>query len=336
MSGRVARWLLSLAPRGPVRGPRLTIVRHHRVYAEGERPLYRLGVSERVLEAQLGTLRAAGLSPLTVSEGLARLGEGGRGHWVALTFDDGYADNVERALPLLRKAGARATFYLTAGLMERRRAPWWDVLAHALEHATRPAFEVEGPGGTRVALEAGSPAGRRAALKALLPALRARPADRDAALERLRAAAGVSAPAPCELASWSQAARLRESGMEVGAHTLTHPHLSLLTPAEQRLEIHGSVALVADRLGTLPSGFAFPGGDYDPASVAAVRAARVSHAVTTRAGDVTPGADPWTLARRGLSEGACLGPRGRFSRSMALAELRGAFDGLRGTGGEAA
>lgn len=326
----MARWMLSLLPRGPVRGPRLTIVRHHRVYSEPEKPLYRLGVSERVMEAQLAMLKSAGLSPLTVSEGLSRLAENTRGHWVAMTFDDGYADNISRALPLLRKFGARATFYLTSGLIERRRAAWWDVLAHALETSARPELDWAVANGERVALETGSEAGRRAALRALLPGMRSRPETRDAALARLRQDLGVTAPAPCEFATWAEAARLREAGMEIGAHTLTHPHLSLLTPAEQRLEIHGSAALIAERLGIVPSGFAYPGGDYDPASVAAVRATHATHAVTTRLGDPVPGADPWTLPRRGLSEGACLGPGGGFSRSLAMAELHGAFDRLRG------
>jgi peptidoglycan/xylan/chitin deacetylase (PgdA/CDA1 family) len=326
----MARWLLSLLPRGPRRGSRLTIVRHHRVYAEGERPLYRLGVSAGVLELQLALFKSAGLSPLTVSEGLSRLAESRSGHWLALTFDDGYADNVERALPLLRKTGARATFYLTSGLIERRLPAWWDVLAHALENAVRPSVAWTAANGEILTLSLGSPAGRQAALRALLPGLRARPEHRDAALERLRQATGAAGSAPCEFATWAQAARLREAGMEIGAHTLTHPHLSLLTPAEQRLEIHGSAALITDRIGVVPSGFAYPGGDFDPASISAVRATRMTHAVTTRTGDPGPGADPWTLPRRGLSEGACLGPAGRFSRRMALAELSGTFDSLRG------
>ncbi|MEO5616412.1 MAG: polysaccharide deacetylase family protein, partial [Candidatus Eisenbacteria bacterium] len=201
MSGRTARWLLSLLPGGPVKGPRLTIVRHHRVYADGDQPLYRLGVAARVLEAQLALFKSAGLSPLTVSEGLSRLAENTRGHWLALSFDDGYADNVERALPLLRKAGARATFYLTAGLMERRRPAWWDVLAHALARATRSRLDWTAANGESVPLELESPAGRRAALRALLPGLRARPETRDAALERLREGTGAPGSAPCEFAT---------------------------------------------------------------------------------------------------------------------------------------
>jgi peptidoglycan/xylan/chitin deacetylase (PgdA/CDA1 family) len=330
MSGRTARWLMSLAIRDgrAASEPRLTIVRHHRVYAEGERPLYRLGVSERVLAAQVAMLRELGLGPVTVSEGLRRLAEGRPGHWVAMTFDDGYADNVERALPILAGAGARATFYLTAGLIEERRAPWWDELAHALARSTRPRLAWRDEA-LDLDLELSDHASRRRALARLLPSLRAEPRRQAARLQSLKQALDVSSDAPCELATWDQAARLAEAGMEVGAHTLTHPFLDRLNAAEQAREIRGSVERIEARLGTRPVGFAYPGGAYDADSIAAVRDAGLAHAVTTRAGDNRAGAAPFELARRGFDEGMCLGPGGRFSRRLARAELDGAFDGLR-------
>src|SRR6185369_1629559 len=105
VSGRALRWLWSLArfPRGSERqrpgGCRLTIVRHHRVYADDERPLYRLGVSESVFAAQLDWLVSIGRTPVTVAEGFDRLERREPGDWVAMSFDDGYGDNVWRALP---------------------------------------------------------------------------------------------------------------------------------------------------------------------------------------------------------------------------------------------
>jgi peptidoglycan/xylan/chitin deacetylase (PgdA/CDA1 family) len=124
--------------------------------------------------------------------------------------------------------------------------------------------------------------------------------------------------------------------MQVGAHTLTHPHLSLLDPAGQHDEIAGSIALVRARLGIECDGFAYPGGDHDRTTLRLVRDLGLAHAVTTRAGDNRAGADPLALRRRGFTEGACLDPAGRFSRRLALAEVDGAFDRLRGRSPEVA
>lgn len=332
MTGRAVRWMLSLlrsthVPNGST-GPRLTIVRHHRVYADGERPLYRLGVSESVFAAQLEVLAREELTPVTVADGLAWLAAGGSGHRVAMSFDDGYADNVWRALPRLQAAGARATFYLTAGLMEERRAPWWDELAHALVE-TRAGRLTADLGRGALDLPLRTTAERHAALQALTPLMRVPPAERDHRLAQLRMRLGVPRPAECELATWDAAQALVRSGMEVGAHTLTHPHLTTLPPEAQAQEIEGSVELIERRLGVRPRGFAYPGGDYDARTLEVIAASSLEYAVTTRAGLNRAGAPAFELKRRGLTEGACLGPSGRLSRRLTLAELAGAFDSLR-------
>ncbi len=336
MSGRALRWLWSLArfprPREtrPASGCRLTIIRHHRVYADDERPLYRLGVSESVFVAQLDWLVSLERTPISVAEGLSRLERREPGDWVAMTFDDGYADNVWRALPPLAAAGATATFYLTAGLMEDRRAPWWDDLAHALEQTRETRLRTDLTG-EPLDLPLTHRADRLRALHRLASGLRVPPAERDHRLAALRMRLGVSRPAACELATWDAAAALVRSGMEVGAHTLTHPHLTTLTPDAQAREIGGSVELIERRLGVRPTGLAYPGGDHDARSVEVTRGCGLVYAVTTRSGINTPPASRYELLRRGLSDGACLGPSGRFSSRLALAELEGAFDRMRGT-----
>jgi peptidoglycan/xylan/chitin deacetylase (PgdA/CDA1 family) len=304
---------------------RLVVIRHHRVYPDTARPLYRLGVSERVLDAQLAWLARRGFTPVTVADGLARLDAGSAGVTVAMSFDDGYADNLERALPLLERHGARATFFLTAGLIETRTAPWWDRLAWMVARANLPR---SAGGGSAPALR--TEADRPRALAALLPSFRLPPAEQARRLDALQESLEVRDATPCELATWDDLAVLKERAMEVGAHTLGHPFLDLMAADDQRREIAGSVALIEARLGVRPAGVAFPGGGYDDASIDAARAAGLAYAVTTRAGDnrrVTP---RFELRRRGLSEGACLAPGGAFSPSLALAELDGAFDRARG------
>lgn len=331
MSGAWLRWLLSLPVWGgavPAGDARLTVVRHHRVYAASARPLYRLGVTGAVLEAQIATCVSAGLTPITVEEGLAWLDSGARGWRVAFSFDDGYRDNLEVALPLLERHGARATLYLATGLMRERRAPWWDELAHVLTEAPPSRAAIEW-GGVRAELALERPAGRSEALRALLPLLRVPPSEQRQRLDDLRHVLRVGTEAPCELATLAEAARWAEAGMELGAHTRHHPFLSLLDEESQREEIAGSAADIRDGLGARVTGLAYPNGDHDGATIRAVRAAGLAYAVTTRSGDIERGSERFTLPRRGLPEGAVLGPRGRFSARMTHAELAGRFDRMR-------
>ncbi|MFI5369990.1 MAG: polysaccharide deacetylase family protein [Candidatus Eisenbacteria bacterium] len=334
MSTRAARWLWSLAPRATrvvragARTSALVIVRHHRVYAATERPLYRLGVAESVLRDQLAMLAREELTPVTVAEGLAHLDSGEPGVRVAMSFDDGYRDNLTRALPLLTRHGARATLFLAAGLIEDRRAPWWDVLAHALETTVATVLPPL-PGITTTAMPLEGPAARRETLARLIPALKIEPRTREARLAAVRETLGIRDAASCALARWEELPAWTAAGGEIGAHTLTHPHLTTLDPAEQRREIAGSVTLIERRLGVRVAGFAYPGGDHDATTVAVTRESGPGYAVTTRAGVATAASPRFELPRRGFSEGTCLGPGGRFSRRLALAELDGVFDRMR-------
>ena len=325
---RWLRWLLSFLPRTAPPGPRLAIVRHHRVYAEGQQPLYRLGVGVATLERQLDLLGALGFTPVTVAEGLAWLRGARDGMRVAFSFDDGYRDNVALAVPALERRGVRATFYLAAGLIESRTAPWWDRLAHRLEHAGGTDLDWTFDG-RAVRARLSTRGERRAALELLLPMLRSAPEAQDRRLHELSDRLSVPGEPACELAEWHELTGLEPRGMEVGAHTLTHPFLSLLSPERQDAEIGGSVDLIARRLGVRCRGLAYPGGDYSAASVAACTRHGLAYAVTTLRGDVIPGAAPFELPRRAWTEGGCRGPFGEFSARLAGAELAGAFDGWR-------
>lgn len=322
---RWLRWLTSRLLRSRDAGPRLVIVRHHRVYEPTERPLYRLGVAVGVFERQLELLERLALTPVTVTEGLTWLAGAREGRRVALSFDDGYRDNLGLALPRLERRGARATFYLAAGLIESRTPPWWDRLAHRIEHARRPdldwSFE-----GRRIRVSLSGFAAQRTAVARLVPLLYAAPEMQERRLQDLADALRAPGEPECALATWAELAALERSGMEIGAHTLTHPFLTRLSPERQDAEIGGSLELIAQRLGVRCEGLAYPGGDYDEASVAACARHRLRYAVSTRRGDVIALDQPYQLPRRGMPDGACLSPLGGFSEAMVTAELTGRFD----------
>src|SRR6185503_13610403 len=135
---------------------------------------------------------------------------------------------------------------------------WWDELADAIERTTEPRLRLDlGGHSVDVALE--GRAGQSRALRALVPLMRVRPVERDARIAAVRLRLGVPDRAACGLASWDAAAALARAGMEVGAHTLGHPHLTTLEADEQAHEVTASVGLIERRLGVRPVGLAYPG-----------------------------------------------------------------------------
>jgi len=91
--------------------------------------------------------------------------------------------------------------------------------------------------------------------------------------------------------------KLIRAGWEIDAHTFTHPDLTQVDPARLRREVAGSRAWIHRMFGVPVRFFAYPNGRFDPAVVAAVRAAGFAGAETTVTGDAAPGQGLFTLHR---------------------------------------
>jgi peptidoglycan/xylan/chitin deacetylase (PgdA/CDA1 family) len=238
---------------------------------------------------------------------------------VALTFDDGYVDNLKTALPLLETAEVPATMFVTSG--PTGGTYWWDELGRlVLAPDTLPeslelvlggqthrwslggASRGESNGSWNVRSASDSP--REALFRGLADLVRELPApERDEVLAAVRewsiAAPPRSSADRC--LSANEIAELEVSELtEIGAHTVTHPVLSLLTVDGQRSEIEGSRGFVENIVGRSPKSFAYPFGgtaDFDEHTVDLVRRCGFDHAVTTRPGILRTGADPYSLPR---------------------------------------
>ncbi|WP_428993525.1 polysaccharide deacetylase family protein [Rhodanobacter glycinis] len=86
-------------------------------------------------------------------------------------------------------------------------------------------------------------------------------------------------------------------GMEIGAHTRSHPRLTQCDGAQLHDEIHGSKATLEDHLGAPVTQFCYPYGDADDRVAGVVREAGFAAATTTRRGRTTAGMDLWRLPR---------------------------------------
>lgn len=245
----------------------------------------RRGAGLRGLAQQLRVLRrVANVVPL--GSALADLSAGRPlpPRAVAITFDDGYRDNLVLAAPLLRDLDLPATCFLVPGLLSRTSRAWWEELGSAVANAQAAEISWEDQ-----LHPLSTAAERRVALDALAERLKRRNrAARDAALDEL---IGLLEPARRYSADehfldWDEAMRLREH-MEIGSHSLHHAILSEEDADEQSADLVSARAQLQQRLGVDASVLAYPNGkaaDYGPGTVAAANRAGHSHAVTTRPG----------------------------------------------------
>jgi peptidoglycan/xylan/chitin deacetylase (PgdA/CDA1 family) len=204
---------------------------------------------------------------------------------LAITFDDGYRDNLTHAAPILRRLGLPVTIFLVSGHIDTPRPLWSDRLAMAFKGATvRTAELTDG----RV-LTLDTVAERLAALKASFAHLRTLPDEkRTATVERLVTALRPNLERPKRLMlSWDEVGALRDLGFSIGAHTVSHPIVSKLSPARAWEEIRGSKVAIEKAIDEPVRAFAYPNGkpeDYDETATRLVREAGFTCAVTTRRG----------------------------------------------------
>ena len=227
---------------------------------------------------------------------------------VSITFDDGYADNVEDALPVLLEEGCRATLYPTLEAIEEGRAPWTHRLARDLNRvvARGPGHPPAAPAPESIAPFLAAAGGfSRRSLAARIEAL----VDRVKRLEdgeRQRVCDVVSrmaGPEPDTAPVMLDAAGLlawREAGMEIGSHTARHPILSRTGPAQRRAELVLSRRGLEQVLGIPVLHLAYPNGradDWDQATMVDARASGFVSAMTTLCGVNRRDLDPYAIRR---------------------------------------
>ena len=189
----------------------------------------------------------------------------GRGRHALITFDDGYRDNYEVAFPVFRRHGVPAVFFVTTGFLDGgRRAAWWDEIAWMAR--TSPREELAPSPGWGAAIALGGD--RVQAIRWLLRAYKALPSERgEAFLGELGDAAGTGRCPPEAAAetwmTWDMAREMRDGGMAIGGHTVSHPKLSRMSPGDQETEIAGCARRIREEMGEPMSWFAYPVGGLD-------------------------------------------------------------------------
>lgn len=214
-----------------------------------------------------------------------------------ITFDDGYADNVEVAAPILKGLGLPATFFVTTGAIEAG-IMWNDLAIEGIRCASED-FDLTDLGFVKYRLK--DEVTRCTAIHSIISRLKYRPLEARVETARVifeRASAG---PAPRLMMTAAQVAELAASGFDIGAHTVNHPILKELPDEMARREIEASRDWVRDVTGELPLAFAYPNGrpgiDFNDEHERMVHQAGFRVAVSTRWACAKPSDSLFALPR---------------------------------------
>lgn len=218
---------------------------------------------------------------------------------MAITFDDGYADNHDLAAPILSKLGLTATFFVATGYLDGG-VMFNDVVIDALRRAPGPGLDLTPLG--LGAHDVSTPEKKFIAWYAILDAIRyAKPSVRSSLASQVASACGVGEPLPSPMMSGAQVRGLVDLGMDVGAHTVNHPILTELDLPAARWEIQEGRTHLESLIGRPVRLFAYPNGqpgrDYDSEHVRLVEDLGFKAALTTAKGVASRGCDLFQLPR---------------------------------------
>lgn len=228
-----------------------------------------------------------------------------------VTFDDGWRDNFEHALPVLRDQQVPAVVFVATNYIGGDDCFWQERLARLMFNAVRSGAEacslveqiVGSPG-----LGARDPADQRRLIREAVDALKNRTQNEIAALEaRVRAALGGTMVNLGEdrFMDWAQVTALTQgTRISVGSHGCSHTPLTKLSEEGAELELNEAGKRIATAVGVPTASIGYPNGNYDDTVVRLTRAAGYQLGFTTDKGYVGDVRDPFKLPRINIHEGA--------------------------------
>ncbi|MEY4582244.1 MAG: hypothetical protein RL701_6947 [Pseudomonadota bacterium] len=247
-----------------------------------------LSITPEYLEALVQSFRAAHIDIVSLDEAQRRITTSGHTRrFVCFTFDDGYRDNLEHALPVFQRYSAPFTVYVTTSFTLRSFAPWWDVLAAAIAKSERVRW-VDSAGERNLDVTT-TDAKYRAYDELAAEFFRLPVEQMRAQVARLSAEheLPIAEFAARETCNVSELRALQAGGAEIGCHTVSHPVLRRETPETVRNEMARARETLEAALGSTVRHLAYPYGKPDHVGAREFAIARelgFATATTTRKG----------------------------------------------------
>ncbi|MEM8812677.1 MAG: polysaccharide deacetylase family protein [Pseudomonadota bacterium] len=282
----------------PFTGGMGTIFTLHRV-VPGKRegafqPNSHLAVTPEFLDSVLHRVKRRGFDIVSLTEAVKRVGKGESDRpFCAFTFDDGYLDNIQHALPIFRRHNAPMTVFVCTDVIDGTAVLWWEILEAVLMKRDLVEF---GHGENARRYDCADYSGKSNAAREIEMQFREMALENEArsAMVDFASRYDVDPEAICRGlgATWADLKKaVKDPLFHVGAHTISHPILSRLAECEVRAEIDRGRTRLIDELGVYVEHFAYPYGfkeacarrEFDIVSTMGFKSA-----VTTRPGVLMP------------------------------------------------
>ena len=216
---------------------------------------------------------------------------------VTITFDDGYADNLHNALPILKQYNLTATFFIASGYLDGGRM-WNDSVIEAIRIMENDQLDLTSIG--LGVFDISSPTHKTKAVSEILNKIKhLEPLQRNECAQYI--SAQVSDLPNDLMLTTEQLKQLYQAGVEIGGHTVTHPILARMTDNEAMLEIAENKKQLEQILDGAIRYFAYPNGkpvqDYLPEQIDFVKKNGYLAALSTQLGVASKSSDLWQLPR---------------------------------------
>lgn len=295
MSMLIRTALSVLSPAGP--RARLSILIFHRVLDEPD-PLFPGEVDRRRFD-ELMSWVANWFNVLPLGQAVHHLKQGTLPSRAAvISFDDGYADNWTNAVPILKMHGLPATFFIATGFLNGGRM-WNDTIIESIRRTEAKRLDLSKVGGGTWSIHGTDE--KRSAIGQILAQVKHLPfSQRNEVVGFIAEACAAELPTDLMMTD-DQLVQMAASGMEIGAHTRSHPILTRIDDDLAADEILTSRQYLGTLLARDIALFAYPNGrqgeDFDRRHVRMVRELGFEAAVATNPGAAGASADLFRLPR---------------------------------------
>ncbi len=219
----------------------------------------------------------------------------------AISFDDGWRDNYDHALPELSRFGLPATIFVVSERVGTSGAFWPDEVCRCLASRAPEAAR-------ELALRLGAPPDRPDAEGVLAAWKGLSEREREGPLALLREAHAGDEPGERELATWAELEAMREAGLDVESHGATHALLAGLPPDALARELAGSLNTLERRGFARHRLFAYPSGQHSPELERAVAEAGYRAGFALDEALASLDSSPTAIPRLGVHQGIAASP----------------------------